>query len=308
MKICPLIFFITIFMIAVFTAGCTDTSVQVLGDGVVTITDDTGIQVKIPNNPARVISLAPSETEIFYAINTDNSGVSLVGRNDYDDYPEEVKLIPSVGGPHTLSIESIVSKDPDLIIATSVSDTTTIEQLRGLGYPVLVFKLNTFDDVYRNIDSLGKALGLTESADNLVLGMKSKVLDIENMPHETPSPKTMYVVAAEPLYVAGNNTLQDEMIRFSGGVNIFSDLEGYFVASDEAIIDRAPDVIIVPSGHGSMNVDFKGQFLSNEQFSDVSAVKNGRIYTVTDDVVSRPGPRITGGLELFYKCINGETQ
>ncbi|MBN2734079.1 MAG: ABC transporter substrate-binding protein [Methanomicrobiaceae archaeon] len=308
MKIRAKLSLIIIILIAAFTAGCTDTSLQTAEESFITITDDTGIKVTIQKYPQRIISLAPSETEIFCALNTGDAGISLVGRNDYDDYPEEILSVPSVGGPQTLSIESIVSKDPNLIIATTVSDKTTIEQLRNLGYPVLIFKLNTFEDVYRNIETLGNALGLEKAAEDLVFGMKADVFEIQGMLIENENPKVMYVVSASPLYVAGNNTLQNDMIILAGGENIFSDLDGYFVTSEEAIINREPDVIILPSGHGSMDVDFKGQFLSKTELNCVSAVKNNRVYTVDANVVSRPGPRITQGLELFYRCINGETQ
>ncbi|MBP2133183.1 iron complex transport system substrate-binding protein [Methanomicrobium sp. W14] len=305
------IFIIAIILASVILAGCTDTTglqSQNTDNKTITVTDDTGAQVTIQEYPKRIVSLAPSETEILYAINTNSSGISLVGRNDYDDYPPQVESIPSIGGPQTLSVESIVSKNPDLVITTTVADKTIIEQLKNLGIPVLIFKLNTFEDVYRNIETLGEALGLEKSADDLVSKMKENVSEIENMPHEAPTPKVMYVVSAGPMYVAGNNTLQSEMIDYAGGDNIFSDKDGYFVASDEAIIDRSPDVIIVPYSGMASGYDIKAQLMNDSDLKSVPAVENGKIYEVDDDIASRPGPRITQGLELFYKCINGGMQ
>ncbi|ADN36991.1 periplasmic binding protein [Methanolacinia petrolearia DSM 11571] len=276
-------------------SGCTDNIT----------TDNTGSNTSATTS-TRVISLAPSETEIFYAINTPDSGISLVGRTDYDDYPPEALSVPSVGGPQTLSIESIVSKDPDLIIGTTLADKTVVDSLKSLGYDVEIYDLETIDDVYSNIESLGEILGLEESAGALVDNMTSRQTAIEDAPKETPAPKTWYVVAVEPLYAAGNNTLQGEMIEEAGGVNVFADMDGYFVASYEAVIERAPEVIIVPSGHGSTTVNFTQQILSIPEFRDLPAVKNGRVYTVDDNTVSRPGPRIIDGLEQFYQCINAE--
>lgn len=277
-------------------SGCTEVKNGSSG------TDGTGTTAV----PARVISLAPSETEIFYAINTPDSGISLVGRTDYDDYPPEVLSVPSVGGPQTLSVESIVSKDPDLIIGTTLAQKTIVENLISLDYPVQIYTLETIEDVYSNIESLGETLGLEESAKALVDEMKTREKEIEDSPKETPAPKTWYVVAVQPLYAAGNNTLQGEMIEKAGGINVFADMDGYFVASEEAVIERAPEVIIVPSGHGSTTVNFTEQILSIPEFKDLPAVKNGRVYTVNDNTVSRPGPRIIDGLELFYQCINAE--
>lgn len=282
--------------VLIFCSGCTDNT-------------DTGI-INSSNTstatPTRVISLAPSETEIFYAINTPDSGISLVGRTDYDDYPPEALSVPSVGGPQTLSVESIVSKDPDLIVGTTLAQKIVVDNLISLGYDVETYDLETIEDVYLNIESLGEILGLEESANALIDDMKSRETEIENAPKETPAPKTWYVVAVDPLYAAGNNTLQGEMIEKAGGVNVFSDMDGYFVATYEAVIEREPEVIIVPSGHGSTTVNFTQQILSIPEFKNLPAIKNGRVYTVDDDTVSRPGPRIIDGLEQFYQCINAE--
>lgn len=288
---------LAVFIVVLSAAGCTSSpgSVGDSKNGTTIITDDTGTAVAVPKYPTRVVSLAPSETEIFYAVNTNNTGISLVGRTDYDDYPSQVYSVPSVGGPQTLGVESIVSKDPDLILATTVADKTIIQQLRSLGYPVLIFSLEDFNDIYNNIEDVGKALGLQGNADNVVKDMKAVVSEIQNSPHADPEPRTMYVVSIDPLYVAG-------------GVNIFADKNGYFIASDEAIIDRQPEVIIVPYNGMGGGLDIKSTILSNKDLSDIPAVKNGRVYEVDDDLVSRPGPRITEGLERFYQCINGETQ
>lgn len=272
------------------------------------VTADTG-EINITsaaNTPIRVISLAPSETEMFYAINTPESGVKLVGRTDYDDYPPEALSVPSVGGPKTLSVESIVSKDPDLIIGTTLAQKTVVDNLISLDYPVHTYTLESFDDVYSNIESLGALLGLEESAEVLIGELKMRETGIINSPKEAPAPKTWYVVAVQPLYAAGNNTLQGEMIEKAGGVNVFSDIDGYFAVSYEAVIERAPEVIIVPTGHGSKTVNFTKQILSIPEFRDLPAIKNGRIYTVDNDIASRPGPRMIDGLELFYQCINAE--
>ncbi|MBN1431379.1 MAG: ABC transporter substrate-binding protein [Methanomicrobiaceae archaeon] len=287
----PIIFLL---IVVLFFSGCIEVPDSNAGTG----SAGTG------DNLIRVISLAPSETEIFYAINTPDSGVTLVGRTDYDDYPPEALTVPSVGGPKTLSVESIVSKNPDLIIATTLAQKTVVDSLLELGCPVHTYTLESFDDVYSNIESLGVLLGLEESAGKLVDELKAREIKIINSPKETPAPRTWYVVNVQPLYAAGNNTLQGETIEKAGGVNVFADMDGYFAVSHEAVIERAPEVIIVPTGHGSKTVNFTEQILSIPEFRDLPAIKNGRVYTVDNDIASRPGPRIIDGLELFYQCIN----
>ncbi|MBN1195221.1 MAG: ABC transporter substrate-binding protein [Methanomicrobiaceae archaeon] len=286
-------------------AGCVspDRNQGNTSDTTITITDFSGIPVQVPADVHRVVSLSPSETEIFYELNTPDSGIELVGRTDYDNYPAEVVSVPSMGGPKTLSIDAIIRAEPDLVLASTVTNTDITAQLAQLGIPVLTYQLENFDDVYDNIRSVGVALGCEERAESLVASMRQRVAAVSNGSRAAEPPKVMYIVSAVPMYVAGAGTLQDEMITLCGATNIFHDKTRYFAVSEEAIISRSPDIILMPLGHGSGSYTIKADLLKKGVFSEIPAIMSGRLYELDENVVSRPGPRIVLALEMFDECI-----
>jgi len=212
--------------------------------------------------------------------------------------------VTSVGGPQTLSVEAIAGLDPDLILTTTVADKTVIDQLRDLEYPVLIFNPESFDGIYHNIYEIGKALGQDQQAATLINSLQAGVDEVINSKPAEPPKKVMFVVTVQPFYVAGNNTFPNEFITTSGGVNIFGDQSGYFVASDEQIVNRSPDVIIVPSTVTDKGF-FKDQLLQMKELKSVPAIANERICIIDEDIISRPGPRFVEGLKEVDTCING---
>lgn len=340
MKCLPLIFLIAVILSGVYVSGCTETPINPnsspnsqetsglphdadtndtdkkdtseISDSntdFLKITDDTGFESEIKKYPKRVISLAPSITELFFAINTEKSGAKLVGRTAYDTHPPEALLVESIGGMTTgTSIESVISKEPDLIFATTMVDTTMVSQLRDNKYPVILFHIESVDDIYKNIEVIGEVLNEKESAVSLTEKIKAEIDEISKRPHPANPPKTMYAVSADPMYVTGKNTYLNELIELAGGENIYSDTEGYFVATTESIIMRQPEVIIVIDGVMNSGIDLREQILNNKELSDIPAVKSGKVYSVDDDLISRPGPRIGEALEILYQCISGEEQ
>lgn len=278
------------------------------GNGI-TIVDDTGTSVYIPAGVERIVSLAPSITELYFAMTDENSTTKLVGRTSYDNYPEEALLVDSIGGMTTgASIESIISKDPDLIMSTTMVDMNMINQLRANGYPVLVFEIDKLDDIFENIRVMGKVLNEEKNAESLITKINGEISEIEARPHETPLPKTMYAVAADPMYVTGGETYLDELITLAGGINCYGDMSGYGIVTTESIIERQPEVIIVIKGPMDAGLNMREQILNNKELANVPAVKTGRIYTVDDDIVSRPGPRVGQALEILYSCISENAQ
>jgi iron complex transport system substrate-binding protein len=278
------------------------------GNGI-TIVDDTGTSVYVPAGVERIVSLAPSITELYFAMTDENSTTKLVGRTSYDNYPEEALLVDSIGGMTTgASIESIISKDPDLIMSTTMVDMNMINQLRANGYPVLVFEIDKLEDIFENIRVMGKVLNEESNAESLITKINGEISEIEARPHETPLPKTMYAVAADPMYVTGGETYLDELITLAGGINCYGDISGYGIVTTESIIERQPEVIIVIKGPMDSGLNMREQILNNKELANVPAVKTGRIYTVDDDIVSRPGPRVGQALEILYSCISENAQ
>lgn len=298
MKYLPLLFG-GFLILSILLAGCTQEITQ--GKEPRTFTDDTGVACRIPDHVERVVSLAPSETEICCAV----GGCDLVvGRTDYCTYPSGIERVQTVGGPRTFSVESVIGLSPDLVLATTVTDTTRIQELRSAGVTVVVFKLENVDDIYRNIQSLGILLGTRETADELVSTLKTRQDEIQRRPGGSGPVKVLYILWDEPLRVAANHTFQDDLITLAGGVNIVGDAEGYATISEETVVSRAPDVIIVSREHTAGLVRITDRLLSKQTLAEVPAIKNHRVCEMDADLVNRPGPRVIEALEMFSLCIH----
>jgi len=280
----PLIFILVALAIA---AGCTDTGAA------------AGPSADIEKTPS-VISLAPSETEIVYAV-----GGTLIGRTEYCDYPPRALSVPTVGGPKTLSVETIARLDPDLILATTVTDTMVVEQLRTLGYDVRVYDLQTLDDIYQNIREVGALLHRSDDARALIGDLTRRQEAISSSVSPGPRVPTLFVIWGDPLYVAGNQTLHHQLITLAGGENIFADREGYFIASEEAVVQRAPEVIITSTSHTAGTASIVEALRAKTAISSIPAIENDRIYTIPADLINRPGPRVIDGLEQMTLCMAG---
>ncbi|NTV62060.1 MAG: ABC transporter substrate-binding protein, partial [Oscillochloris sp.] len=140
----------------------------------ITITDALGRQVVLPEQAQRVVSLAPSITEIIFAV---GAGPQVVGDTQYCNYPPEADALPEIGGfsAKTISVETIVSLKPDLVIGGSTSQASVAEALAALGIPTVIFDPKTFDDVYTNITQVGAATGHTSEAESVVIAMRERV-------------------------------------------------------------------------------------------------------------------------------------
>ncbi len=294
MKIVPLL---ACTLLLVILAGCSSPT----GVPERTFTDDTGITLTIPDRVERVVSLAPSETELCCAA----GGCSLlVGRTDYCTNPPGIERVETVGGPRTFSVEKVIELDPDLILATTVSDPVRIQELRSAGLTVVVFRLGTLDDIYRNIESLGILLSVPDTAGELVGTLAARQEEIEQRSQGYDRVKVLYVLYDEPLYVAGNSTFQNDLITRAGGENIMADSEGYVTISDEAVVNRAPEVIIISREHTAGSTRIADRLLSRPSLADVPAVKYHRICEMEADLVNRPGPRVIEAMEMFSRCIS----
>jgi iron complex transport system substrate-binding protein len=227
-----------------------------------------------------------------------------VGRTDYCTNPPGIERVETVGGPRTFAVERVIELSPNLVLATTVSDPVRIQELRSAGLTVVVFRLETIDDIYRNIESIGILLSLPDTAEELVETLAARQKEIEQRSPESDRVRVLYILWDEPLYVAGNNTFQHDLITRAGGINIMEDAEGYATISEESVVNRAPEVIIISREHTAGLTRIADRLLSRPSLADVPAVKNQRICEMEADLVNRPGPRVITALEMFSACIN----
>jgi iron complex transport system substrate-binding protein len=257
--------------------------------------------------PEKIISLAPSNTEILYALGLEER---LVGVTEYCDYPEAAKEKPKIGGFSTVDIERVVEIQPDLILAANIHEAEVTPQLERLGLTVLAIDSKTVEEVLESIKLVGRATGKEEAAAQLTAEMEKRikaVTDKTALLPETQRPRVFYILWHDPLMTAGRETRIHELIEKAGGINIARDLAGeYPKPSLEAVIMANPQVIIAGSGHGT-GQDVPVQFaLTEPRLTEVEARQKGRIYEIDSDLTSRPGPRIVDGLEKLAEFIHPE--
>jgi iron complex transport system substrate-binding protein len=257
----------------------------------ITVVDDFNFSVTIEKKPERIVSLAPSNTENLFAIGV---GDKVVAVTDFCNYPPEVKNITKIGGFTTIDIEKVVSLNPDLVVASEGNGQQNVETLKNLGLTVVAFSPKSIDDIKKNVLLLGRITGEEENASKLVNFIDEKIASSRN--EFERKPKVVHILWHEPIWVSGSGTFIDEIISIVGGENVFSDLKGWKAVSKEDIISKNPDIVLVSSGSGmggEGNATY--EFVVSEL--DIDAVKEGRVYIIDADLISRPSYRIVYAAE-----------
>jgi len=273
------------------------------------ITDQLGRAVTVKASPQRIVSLAPSNTEILFALGLSDR---IVAVTDYCNYPPEAKTKPSIGGFSTPNIEEVIAKNPDLILAADIHKDKVIPPLEAKGLTVIALNPKTIDEVITSIELVGKVTGKEKEAADLAANMQKRIKVVTEKtgklsPEQQPS--TCFVVWHDPLMIANFGTLQDELIKKAGGSNtvgLLSSKSGYAEISLETFLAANPAVMIAGVGMGT-GEDLPLQFLTSEtRLADTDARRNNRIYSIDQDLVGRAGPRIVEALEQFARFIHPE--
>jgi iron complex transport system substrate-binding protein len=270
------------------------------------ITDQLGRAVRLDKIPQRIVSLAPSNTEILFALGLADR---VVGVTDYCNYPPEAKQKPSIGGFSTPNMEKIVALSPDLVLATSTHQKQVIPTLEQQGIAVFAVAPKTLDEVLEAITLVGKITGEEKEAAKLVAGMQTRIKAVTDKTSglsEAQKPRVFYITWHDPLMTAGSGTLHDELIRKAGGLNIAENLTGYADISLEAVIEANPQVMVAGVGMGT-GADAPFQFaLTEPRLGNTDARLHNRVYAIDVDLVGRAGPRIVDALEQLASFIHPE--
>ena len=273
-----------------------------------TLKDDLGREVKLAAKPVRIVSLAPSITEVLFAV---GAGPQVVGLTKFCNYPPDAAQGREIVGgfsAKSLSVEKIISLKPDLVFAAGATHKPISEALEAAGVPVFNFDPKDFAGVYANILAAGALTDNRAQAEKVVAGMKARVEKVSAAAAGIPPDqrvKVFYEVWDEPLMTAGPATFIGQMIELAGGVNVFADVkEQYPTVSGEAVIARAPAVIVGPSSHIEGLTAEK--IAARPGWKDLAALKAGRIVIVDGDIVSRSGPRLADALEAVARGLYPE--
>jgi len=264
-----------------------------------TITDASGTTLTFERAPQRIVSIAPSETEVLFAI---GAGASVVAVDDWSDYPAEgVASLPRVGGLEA-NVEAVLEQEPDLVVAGWTMSGKTIEELRKLGLTVYAFETNTLDEAIAHIREVGAITGNAAKAEEVAAKMEAdRKLVADAVGGLSDAEKKRVFVEFAPGWTVGKGEFMDELITEAGGVNV-ADQEGWYEISEEKIIEADPQVVLYSLGIEGLEGIIKGR----AGWDKIDAVANGRVIGVDDNLISRPGPRITEALVEVAKAVYPE--
>jgi len=259
----------------------------------------------LPNQPNRIVSLAPNLTEILFALGLDTKTVGVTTDSDYP--PVATKKI-KVGTFWQPNIEAVIAAKPDLVITLEINQQINLaERLGRIGYTCLELKIEKVNDLFKAIATIGDATGRQNEANNLASDIQKKLYSLQQLFNASDRIKVLWVVQREPLRVAGRDTFVNEMIELAGGENaIGPTIHKYPPIGAEQVIACQADVIIEPAMSQNLPTQHQGALQYWSKFESVPAVLNKRIYVIEADTVSRLGPRLYEGVETITKCLRPE--
>jgi iron complex transport system substrate-binding protein len=292
------------------------------------MTDDYRAVTNLKVPPERIVSLSPSSTEILFAV---GAGPKVVGVTDYCNYPYDIKArieadeLTRVGGYWNPSIETIVELKPELVlVSTAKCKVKTNEckvnckrrceitvqvaaQLTSLGLNVLTLGPHSMNDVLDDILLVGRASGNTAKASNLVEKLRQRIDSvIKKSKAASRRPKVYFEVWNDPYVSVSSGTWIGDVINLAGGANIFGEaVSEWPIIDSEDIVKRNPDIIVFPVIPGVPR--FWGNFEDVKKrpgWKSTNAVRNGNLYEIPRDFISRPGPRLVEALEMLEKMIH----
>lgn len=269
-----------------------------------TLTDDAGREVTLAAEPEAIVSLAPSNTEIVCALDACDR---VVGVTDFDDYPPEVVDVDKVVTMAQVDVEAVVAAEPDLVLAAGneLTPTAVIDQLAGLGLPVLVLYPESLAGVTADIELIGTAIGRAAAAAALVDGMEARAQAVEDAVAGLDRPRTFYEVGVFEgiIYTAGDGSFLASLIDTAGGEPITGDALSTSIEIED-LVAADPELILL--GDATYDETITPESVAGRPGWDaMTAVADDRVVVVTEDVViTRPGPRIVDGLEALARAIH----
>jgi len=271
------------------------------------LTDGLGRSIELAAPAQRIVSIAPSNTEILFAL---GAGGQIVGREEMSDYPAEAKNITSIGSVfQKLNTEAIVALKPDLILAAEINSPEQVKELEDLKLNVYYLQNpKTFDELYTNLETVGKLTGRSAEAAQLNASLKARYdAVIKTLLAAQDAPTVFYEIdATDPTkpYTSGPGTFIDLVITLAAGRNIGAELQGAFAQiSSEELVKQDPNIIVLGDALYGVTAETVAQ---RPGWSALSAVKDKQIFAFDDNLISRPGPRLIDGLEQMAQLLHPE--
>ena len=268
----------------------------------VTVMDDFGNEVTLEKAPESIVSLAPVDTEILFAL---GAGDSVTGRTDYCNYPEEAADVDSIGTYMEPNMELILSKSPDLVVASGFIDDNIRQQLEENGTAIFITNASDLESTEKNIETLGKLIGHDAEAEEVVKNMEDEWTDLSAELENVKEEKSAFIDIGS-LYSAGPSSLLDNSMQMIKVENVAADADSAWPQlSAEAVVEPNPDVYI--SLYSTLE-----DVQQTAGLSDLACLNEdgGFIYiddsSVEGDMIQRPGPRYVEGLKVLAELVYPE--
>jgi iron complex transport system substrate-binding protein len=278
-------------------------SAYVLPTAAKTAKDPLGREIHLPDEPRRIIALAPSITEIIFALGQQQR---LKGVTQYSNYPAEAANLPKVGSYVRLDLERIVALNPDLCIAVKDGNPKEIiDRLQSLDIPVFAVNPHDLESMLQTIQKIGGILNASQIANTLVTDMRRRIQKVDDLVAGTDHrPRVFIQIGISPIVSAGTHTFINELIVRAGGINVAAGPSAYPHFSREQVLALAPDVLIITSM--ARSGAYQKAKADWSRLSDMPAVRQKQIHTVDSDLFDRPSPRLLDALEILTRLLHPE--
>ena len=265
----------------------------------VTVRDDLGRALTLPARPRRVLALAPSMTEMLYAV---ADTATIIARTQNDDYPAAVLGKPVVN-TYPLDMEHLVALHPDVVFTVEgMTSLDAAERLRQLGIPVYYQRYRKVADVLRGLTDLGRLLGRPTQAQHLTDSLRRELRALAAYPACNTCPAVLALASADPIYVHGQNTLFTDEIRLAGGENAMRDTlpQPYPALPREYVLKLNPQVVL-GGRFGQLDSTL---FKQNPELRRIRAYQTRRVFATTPNLLERPSPRVVEAVRELRGLLN----
>ncbi|MBF8259765.1 MAG: Fe/B12 periplasmic-binding protein [Actinobacteria bacterium] len=260
--------------------------------------DDRGVAVRLLSAPGRVVSMAPSLTEMVFLLGQERK---IVGVTRYCNHPPQAKTLPKMGGIADPDIERIVAASPDLVLCTTDGNPREkVKALEELGIPCFAVAPQDLAGIYAAVERIGALLGVPERAKREADALRARAKRAARG-KRGPAPRVLFVVSTSPIIAAGRETFMDELISLAGGTNAVASFSGrYPRLSVEGLISILPDIVFVAAMEGVEK--FPDEVT---RWKEVPAFRDREVFSLDGDLVTRPGPRMVAALEEISRALDG---
>jgi iron complex transport system substrate-binding protein len=267
----------------------------------VTVTDDAGRKITVEKEPKRIVSIAPSNTEILYALACQDR---LIGVTDYCDYPKEAKKKEKIGSFSSPNLEKILSLEPDIVFVNEGVQASFREQLEKAKINVFVVSPKTVEGMIDVLVRIGKAVGSENKADEVSNRLKERLAQVERRLSNLKERKTaFYELYHEPLMTVGAKSAINNILSKAGVINIAGDIQdNYPQYSLETLVQKDPGVYLASTG----SMQSPGDLSKRVGWTKLSAIRNNQVFTLNEDIINRPGPRMVDAVERIASAVYPE--